>query len=276
MKPISTGLLLGLLPFICLAQTIERKIIVENNSFFYTTIHEEFQVGTLCTGSISESLNKAKKLALPAGRNYNEPLNPFSWDLKDSEMVAVNFLNHPLNNKNEALKRFKLSSLKEWGKEVTTMDMVMQGVEENRFAYNDPYKFIKRQSSYLNGFYFDGIMLNDSTYVMAIANNNQLSIWRFISDKWIHSEPQLFNINGFFSLIEKNGQLYLIFNNGTIHNVSLKEVAPVPLVITTKNLNDYTVIINRDRHVVQFIRNEELNKSIPFNELIEKKGIYIF
>jgi hypothetical protein len=261
---------------ICFSQTVERKIIIQNNLFFYTTIDAEFQIATLHTDSLSRSLNSARKLALPAGRNYTQPVNPFSWDLRDSLMFAINFLNHPLNSKNEALKQFPLSSLREWSKDVTVMDMIMKGVEDNRFAYNDPYKFIKRQTHYLNGFFFDGIVLQDSIYVMAIANNDQLSIWNYANGKWTHGEQQSFSIRQFFSLVEKNKQLYIVLNNGNIHRVSGLKVSSTPEVITNKNLQDYLLVLNRDRNVVQLIKRSELNTSITFKELIEKKGIYIF
>ena len=64
-----------------LPQKIERKIIIKNNNFYYTTIDEEFQIATLHIGKTTDSLNAAKHYALPAGRNYDEPVNPFSWDV---------------------------------------------------------------------------------------------------------------------------------------------------------------------------------------------------
>lgn len=273
-----TGLILILIgDSYCCSQNIERKIVVQNNSFFYTTIHEEFQIGTLHIGTLLQPLKDAKKLALPAGRNYNRPVNPFSWDITDSLMYAVNNLNHPLNNKNEALKCFKLSTLKEWTPDITIMDMIMKGTEENTFAYNDPYKFIKRQSKYMNGFYFDGIVFHDSIYVMVIVNNNQLSIWNYSNNKkWTHSNPQSFTINGFFNLFEKNKQLYIVLNNGNIHKLSLEQIASIPEIITNKNLNDYLLILNRDNNTVQFIKNNDIQLQVPFQELIKKKGIYIF
>jgi hypothetical protein len=258
------------------SQTIERKVIIENNSFFYTTTDEETQVGTLHTDSISQPLRKGKRLALPAGRNYREPLNPFAWDLKDSSMYAVSFLDHPLNNKNEALKRFHLSSLQEWNNSITAMDMIMKSVDQNMFVYNDPYTFTKHQSNILNGFQFDGIVLHDSSYAMIIANNNQLSIWNYSNKTWTHSEPQPFIIDGFFTLFEADQQLYIILNNGNVHKVSKKQVLPTPDKVTNRTLNENTLILNRDKNTFQLIKNNELNMQKPFIELIEKKAISIF
>jgi hypothetical protein len=258
------------------ASQIERKVIIENNSFFYSTIDEETQIGTLHTDSISKSLKKAKKLALPAGRNYRQPVNPFSWDIKDSLMYAISFLDHPLNNKHEALKCFALSSLQEWNDSIAAMDLIMKSVEKNMFAYNDPYKFVKKQSNVLNGFQFDGIVLHDSSYVMVIANNNQLSIWNYANKQWKHSELQSFMIDGFFSLFELDKQLYIILNNGNVHKVSTSKIVAAPDKVTNKTLNEHTLILNRDQNTIQLIKNNELNMQMPLHELIEKKAISIF
>jgi hypothetical protein len=261
---------------VVISQTIERKIIIEGNLYFYTTIDEETQIGTLHTDSISRSFKKAKKLALPAGRNYRQPVNPFSWDIKDSLMYAISFLDHPLNNKQEALKRFPLSSLQEWNDSITAMDLIMKSVDQNMFAYNDPYKFIKKQSNILNGFQFDGIVLHDSSYALIIANNNQLSIWNYVNKQWKHTENQPFVIDSFFSLFEHDEQLYIILNNGNVHKVSAEKVLTTPDKITNQTLAEHTLILDRDKNTIQLIKNNELNMQMPLHELIEKKAISIF
>jgi hypothetical protein len=271
------SLVCALTPTVFVAsQTIERKVIIQNNSFFYVTIDEENQIGTLHTYGMSSPLKKGKKLALPAGRNYREPINPFSWDLKDSSMYAISFLDHPLNNKKEALKCFRLSSLQEWSNDITAMDMIMKSVDQNMFAYNDPYKFIKHQSNVLNGFQFDGIALHDSSYALVIANNNQLSIWNYAHKKWTHSEVQPFIVNGFFTLFEADKQLYIILNNGDVHKVSNQQIMPVPEKVTNRTLHENTLILNRDKNTFLLIKNNELNMQMPFDELIVKKAVSIF
>lgn len=260
----------------CASQTVERKIVIKDNLFFYTTIDEENQLGTLHTDSISKPLKNAKKLALPAGRNYREPINPFSWDIRDRSMYAVSFLDHPLNNKNEALKCFMLSSLQEWNDTLTPISLIMKSVDQNMFAYNEPYKFMKHQSNTLSGFQFDGILLEDSSYTMVIVNNNELSIWNYAHKKWTHSQLQSFAINGFFSLFEANKQLYIILNNGNIHKVLKEKIQQTPDKVTTRPLTENTLILDRDKNTVRLIKNNELNMKTPFNELIEKKAISIF
>ena len=158
-------------------QNIERKIIIENGKYYYTTIDEEFQIATVHIGKSTEALKEAKHFALPAGRNYDAPINPFSWDLNKGFIYAINFLVHPLNDRNEALKKIKLSSLQEWDSTVTSIKLLMQSVDQNMFALNDPYIFTTKRSNILTNFYFDGIAINDSSYCMVMTNNDELTVW---------------------------------------------------------------------------------------------------
>jgi hypothetical protein len=256
------------------AQNIERKIIIKNDQFYYTTIDKEFQIATLNTGKISETMETSKHLALPAGRNYNEPINPFCWDLSDSIVYAINFLNHPLNDRNESLKRFNLYSLHEWDSTISVVDMIMKSVDQNMFTRNDPYLFTIRRSNTLNNFFYDGIALNDSSYYMAIANNAELSIWNYNGKEWTHSEIQQFPVDGYFTLFTFSGHLYLLLSNGAIYEVSADHVlqekkAPDP------TLTDGLVIENRDDNTIKFIKKNRINQNTPLRELIEKKAVGI-
>lgn len=261
---------------VAVSQNVERKIIVQNNSFFYTTIDQEVQIGTLLTGDCKQPLKTAKKLALPAGRSFNKSFNPFCWDITDSTLCAINFLNHPLNSKKEALKSIKLSSLTEWSDKVTPIDMIMKGTEWPSFAPNEPYSFTIHASNVLNGFYFDGIMLSDSSYEMVIVNNNRLSIWNYKQSKWSHSEIQDLPIAGFFNLFESNKQVYILLNNGNIHKVTPEKIITTPEKTTNKSLTEYTMIVNRDSKKIQLLKTNELNMNKPLHELIETKAISIF
>ena len=48
------------------AQSLERKIIVQNGKFYYMSVDENIQLATLYAGSISQPLKLAKAFALPA------------------------------------------------------------------------------------------------------------------------------------------------------------------------------------------------------------------
>jgi hypothetical protein len=77
------------------AQAIERKIIIENGNYFFTTIDDNNQLATLNTGKATDAIGDSKKLAMPAGRNYDDPVVPFSWDIEETSVFAISFLLHP-------------------------------------------------------------------------------------------------------------------------------------------------------------------------------------
>jgi hypothetical protein len=87
---------------------------------------------------------------------------------------------------------------------------------------------------------------------------------------------QNFTIDVFFTLFEKNKQLYIFLNNGNVHRVSMSQVSSSPETVTNKKLQENILILNRDKNTVQTIQINELNMHVPLNELLEKKGTSIF
>lgn len=252
------------------SQSIERKIIIQNGNYFFTTIDENNQLATLHTGKFSDSLKASKKLAMPVGRNFDDPIVPFCWDVVDTNLYAISFLLHPLNDRNEAIKRINILSLKEWGKSPTPMELINLSVDMNPFAYNDPYLFVTRRSNMLEGFFYDAIATSTG-YTMAISNNGEISIWNYNGTEWKHGDVVKFPIDGYFSLFEKNKKTYLILNSGIIQEVSTNGISPNKKDVGVK-LKDGFLIVNKDDNSVWFMKNEDLNQRIPLNELVTKKA----
>lgn len=258
------------------SQSLERKIIIQNGNYFFTTIDELTQLATLHTGKDTAKLKNAKLLAMPAGRNFDDPIVPFSWDLVDTSVFAISFLLHPLNDRNEAIKRMNIASLKEWNKITTPMDLIMLSVDMNPFAYNDPYLFVTRRSNTISGFFYDAVVVNDTSFVMAISNNGELSIWNYNGKEWKHSEVQKFPVEGFFSLFTLKNKTYLATNVGGLYEISLKGIEAAENKSAGTNLSSSTLIINKDDNTVWYIKNNDINQHTPLNELIKKKAVRIF
>lgn len=257
------------------SQAIERKIIIQNGNYYFTTIDENNQLATLNTGKYTDAMKDAKKLAMPVGRNFDDPINPFAWDVLDTNVYAVSFLLHPLNDRNEAIKRLLVSSLKTWDKSPTPMEMINMSVDMNPYAYNDPYLFITRRSNLLQGFFYDAVALNDTSYAMAISNNGELSIWNYNGKEWKHSEVQKFPVDGCFSLYAMDGKTYLILNNGTTQEVSIDGISKTKEDLGAR-IKDGIIVINKDKKRVYYIENKDLNSQTPLDELINKKALLIF
>lgn len=259
---------------LCLkAQNMERKIIIEGGKYYYTTIHEEFQVGTLYSGNYDSPIKEGQKWALPAGRNYSEPVNPFCWDISGSFVYAISFLMHPLNDRNEAIKKIKKDQLKEWTTETKVQDLLMQSVEMNMMVYNDPYKYVTKKSKILEQFYFDGISMNDSTYCMAISNKGELSVWNCVNQKWSMKLSVNMNIKGYFSLFKLKNKMYLILSDCTTFEISGDKLKPVSTKLKGMQLTDGVIVENRDNKTIGFLKNGTLNSEKSLKEELSKKSI---
>lgn len=268
-----TSLLLG--------QSIERKIIIQNGNYFFTTIDDNNQLATLHTGKDTTAIKNAKKLAMPVGRNYDDPIVPFAWDVVDTSVYAVSFLLHPLNDRNEAIKRLLISSLKTWNQSPTPMELINLSIDMNPYAYNDPYLFVTRRSNLIEGFFYDLVAPDNNSMTMAISNNGELSIWNYtdaawkhndyFAPKWEHGDVLKFPVDGYFSLFELNKKSYLITNSGILFDVSTSGIKQLKKDLNI-SLKDGFLIVNKDLQTVSFMKNSDLNQQTPLNELIIKKA----
>ena len=259
-----------------MAKNVERKIIIVNDQFYFTSIDEEFQIATLHTGKISQPLDSAKLLALPLGRNYNFPIIPFSWDVCKDNFYGINFLVHPLNSKMEALKRLPLSSLQPWSDKITVKDMILKSFNENRFTRNEPYQYVTTKSNTLDHFFYDGIAMNDSSYFMAISNNYEISIWNYNEKKWAHGVDQKFQSENYFSLFKFNKKLFLVTAEGKFFSVQDYSL----VLLEGKTLGDILanciIIENRDNKTISVIKKDQLDFGQPLDKQIAKKAKKIF
>jgi hypothetical protein len=257
------------------AQSVERKIIIQQNKFYYTTIDAELQVATLHTGTINDTTPVISHLALPAGRNYREPLIPFCWDLTPKHLYAVNFIDHPMSDRNESLKRVTLSSLRQWDSTISAKQMLMTSATENMFTYFQPYQFTQKRSKDLQHFFFDAIAVNDTSYYVAMANKGELSLWHYDGKDWKHSAVFPFKLDKHFSIFEHKKKIYMLQQNGHIYELSLTKTPKLVKVKTSAPLTDGYLVINKDTHSVQYIKEKQLNWKQPA-ALIFKKTIPIF
>jgi len=276
MKPFFYILFFCCAAFTAKAQQIERRIIIEKGRVYYTTIDPEFQIATLYTGNAAASLNNAKPLAMPAGRNYNDPVNPFCWDVLNGNCYAVNSLKHPMNDQNESLKRFPVASLKAWDKTVTIADMLSQSMDYNTFTPNIPYSFVTQQSKTLDHFFYDAIALNDSVFCMAVSNNNGFSFWRFNGKSWDHVENNNFPVAGPFSLFAYKQEMYMILSDGKIYSLSTRSITELPEKSKNIDLSAGCLIVDKDAGSIKFITNGLLNMKVPFKDLVRNKAIVLF
>jgi hypothetical protein len=148
----------------CFAQHVERKIIIDKGNCYYATIDPEFQIATLYVVDFHKPVKSAKKLILPAGRNFNVPVIPFSWDLAGNDVIAINFMNNARSNRKQAVKRIPIHSLNEWDEKTAISEVILSSAEYPSYTSFEPYIYITGKSTILDHFFFDGIALSDSSF----------------------------------------------------------------------------------------------------------------
>lgn len=256
-------------------QRVERKIIISGGQYYFTTIHERHQMGTLHTGDLSEPISSGRELALPAGRNYNEPLIPFSWDVSGNDLVAISFLDHPLNDRNEAIKKMGISGLQPWGDLVTIPQMLLYSTEYQPWMLNDPWLWVSRRSNILEGFFFDGILTRDMHYCMVITNLGELTIWNHDGTTWTHSAVKEFPVTGAFNLFMHKKRMYLLTSTGGLYEVAGDNLTRVPTKTSAEMLTGGILILNRDENTLRYLPSDKFDSNLPLKALIENYGLRI-
>lgn len=258
--------------FAAKGQNLERKIIVEGGKYYYVTVDDNYQLGTLYTGELTAPLSESKAMALPAGRGLSSQTNPLAWDISGDDMYAINFLDHSLNDRNEAIKRFSLSGLKAWSEGVEIGEMIMQSVDQNMYVLNEPYLFAMERSNYLNHFYFDAVVKDDA-YWMVMTNNGELVVWKYEDETWTHSEVKMFKVSGYFHLMVHNDNLLFVNTNGEVYEIGLDKMNQVQLKNNMLNLAEITLIEDRDNDKVYYIKNGHFNHEKSLKEIMETSAV---
>jgi hypothetical protein len=263
--------------FTSTAQEFERKIIIKDGVFHYVSVDENLQIGTLYKGAMDGLLKEAKAYAIPAGRGISAQTNPLAWDIDGDDMYAVNFMDHTMVDRYEAIKKFSLSDLKLWGANLNVDEFIMQSAEEPQYVFNEPYYFVKERSDYLNHFYFDGVMLAGN-YWMAVTNNEELMIWNNVNGTWVRSEViKGFKVDGPFSLMTVKASLFLITNDGKAYQLSIEQGATAVTFSAdaTFRLKDNVLIDNRDNNTLSYMNRSQFNYEKSMKDMINEMAVEI-
>lgn len=272
---IKSGIFLCVLMLCCLsaeAQVLERKIIIEDSQFYYVTVDDNYQIGTLYSGNVAAKIGEAKAYAVPAGRGLSNELNPLAWDIRESEMYAINFLDHSLNDRNESIKKFEVNELKPWSTGIEIGDLIMESIDQHTYAVNQPFLFVKQRSKYLNHFHFDAIV-EKGNFWMVMTNNDELTIWKYAGEEWEASAVQTFKINGFFNLFLHKGKVHLMTQQGAIFEVNLKGMKSVQMESPTLKLEDVILVEDRDNEKIFYLKSGQINYEKSLKELMDEAAI---
>jgi hypothetical protein len=255
------------------AQSLERKIILSDGQLWFTTVNEDYQLASLYQLGTEVPFDQAKPLLLPAGRNITEDHNPFSWDLWEDEMMAINFLDHPMNDRNEAIKRINLQEVREF-EDMEIIEYIMGSTRHYTWTLNDPYLYLIQENSYLKNFHFDAIWTKSGALHFLISNAGEARYWIFDQGKWTSSDPLLMGFEDFFSLFEYQSETYVLSQGGGLFKLSIDEN---PEIITMARpdfaLQDKILVLDRDADRMYYLPQSVLEQSsLSFKELMEQFG----
>lgn len=262
--------------FELVGQSIERKIIIEKGMCYYTTIDPEFQIATLHVCAFDKPVKTAKEYAVPAGRNLNVPIIPFSWDLMGSDLFVINFMNNALNNRRNALKRIPMNTLKEWDDKLSVSDVIMKSTETQPYTWFEPYSETTEKSPVLDHFFFDAVSTSDSSLCLVICNKDVLTVWEYSRNNWKKGEELKMKSADFFSLFTHKGRPYLVASDGSLFAVQNNQLIPLADKKITKELSQGILIINRMDQTISFLMKDEFDAQKSFAEMIKQQATKIF
>jgi|GEM_PF-1109388 len=257
-----------------LAQIPERKIIVQDNRYFFTTVADEFQLATLHTAALALPPAAATQLALPAGRNYDEPVNLFSWDVRGSWLFAINFLNHPMNDRYEALKRLPLQELKSTDSAGRVQGLLLQSTEQYTYTDLAPYRFLKQQTHMLDHFFYDMVATDTNSLYVVLNNAGNWWLWHFNGTAWWQKPGTGISLNEPFSIFYLKNELYLFTENGRLYRIDTGTGTAVPKVIPKKTVLRRGGILLEDRDAQQlyWLAAEDFNPQQTIS-ILKQKGV---
>jgi hypothetical protein len=257
-------------------QNIERKIIVEDGMCYYTTIDPEFQLATLHVFAFDKPVKTAKAYAVPAGRNLNIPIIPFSWDLMGKDLFVINFMNNALNNRRNAIKRIPMNLLNEWDDKLSISDVVMKSTEIRPYTWFEPYSEATEKSPILNHFFFDGIATSDSSLCIAVSNNGELTMWEYSNGKWKKGEDLKMQTDDFFSLFIHKGRPYLVTSDGKLFAVQNNTLIALAERKISQSLASGFLIINKTDHTVLFMEKEKFDQKKSMTDMVKQYATNLF
>lgn len=248
------------LSFQLFGQDAERRLIIEDGTFYYVTTHPETMIGTLFTGKLNEPLDQAMPKAIPLGTCLRDDHNPLAWDLRNHILFGLNFMDNPLNDLMEALKAIPCASLEAWrDDEDHSREVIHNAALNNSLTPLTPYEQMLNESNVMQGFYYDVITTSDSMLVLAMANQDHIRLWQYDGSIWSRGERINHPIRSAFTLFEGQDGVSIIFGNGIVMgtkdlNFDLKSEKSLNL-----QLNDYILLDNRDEGTCRLVPRKEID-----------------
>lgn len=255
-------------------QNPERKIIIKNGKYYYLTINDNHQLATYYVGNVTEPIAKAEKYVLPMARNLTSQLNPLAWDFYGDSLVAINFMDHVLNDRYESIKKIGLSNLVPLTTDFDIRAVVDAAIDQPQYIFNQPYLSVKEKSDILSHFYFDLCMIGEDLW-MVMSNEGRYRIWKYSAGEWKMSKIYQYELQAYFSLINENGKPIMLTANGEKISLSLDGIESLSLAKPNFELKDYSIVVDQDTKKNYYIKNNLITPQQSLKEILEKDGVLL-
>ena len=259
----------------CFASIIDRKIIIEDGTYHCVSIDPLFQIGTYHYGSIDDTLLTSNSLALPAGRMLGGNENELAWDIAGKDIFAVSTLEHPLNDRYEAIKKIPVDSMKAWNNYNHQGDVILISVDNYMYAPNEPYKYIASRFKSLDTYYFDAVYFKDKLW-MVVTCQNEWTVWYFENYEWKQSSVLVPYQSCKFTLFEKDDEMHMVMESSAVYKVTEKKIEQLQVAKAQKTLNDGIVIQNKDANTLMYLDKTHLDKQKPLSEIISEFSTILY
>jgi hypothetical protein len=190
----------------------ERKIIIENNKFYFFTVDAETQLATLHTGNKNQNLHEGSEYKLPLGRSSDAPIVPLCFDISKGKLTYINWILNTSFSRMEGIKRIDLDEAANYTKR-TDAELLQQSIDIPALTSFRPWQYTLQQNNVVDQNFFDMALNENGNIEVWISNGSSLSVWEYDGKDWQRSEPFTQPFDKYFTLVTIGKKLLFVNHN---------------------------------------------------------------
>jgi len=251
---------------------LERKIIIEDNQFYGIEYDELYEKSYWVQGSLEQSFTHNSRMMLPWTRNNNFPLNQMLWDIYKDTLIAVNLMNHSLNDRRENIKKATVQDLANLRKEYADDNMyIYQGIEQFTFINNVAHADVIAEHKYWDTYFTDMTLDNQNNIWMMTHVEGQ---WRLYKnyEKWSLIHPFTDTLKSQPQLLFCQGQLWVLVNND-LYKIDRRDDNSAQLILVKKlniDVRQHVFIIDKNNQSIHALHMSLLSTEKPLKTLLQQ------
>jgi len=192
----------------------ERRVIIEQDSFYAVEINRATQIGKLYIGNIRQPIDSAMVYALPAGaRQRNLNPQPFAWTLHNDSIYCINATEYAMNSHVNSLKAIPLKNLLPYDSTENPTKLLMQAALANCRIKNMPLMETYKKYTYVDDMYYDILLFKGAVHEL-IAVKDELTVWHYSNGVWTSSDILPLRFTGPISVFALDDEMHILNDRG--------------------------------------------------------------